>query len=85
VIRSSRSIRLYHVHLKQSPYIHETAQILLDKNQIEKPELWLAEGLPTNLNTKFAEYSPELIGDKNNPNKLVREIIHKDKYKVVLE
>ena len=84
-IRSSRSVQLYHVHLKQSPYIHETAHILLDENQIEIPDTWLTEGLTTYLNSKFAEYPPEIIGDKNKPNKLAKEIIQEDKYKTVLE
>jgi len=84
-IRSNKSIELYHVHLKQSPYIHETAHVLLDNNEFETPDTWLTEGLPIYLNSKFAEYPPELVGDKNNPNKLSQRYVKSDKYKVVLE
>jgi|GEM_PF-3453293 hypothetical protein len=86
-IRSSNSVELYHVHLKQSPYIHETAHILLDENQIEIPDSWLSEGLPTYLNSKFAVYPPELVGDKNNPEELTKDIIRneKEKYELQLE
>ena len=83
--RGSNSVELYHVHLKQSPYIHETAHVLLDNNEFETPDTWLTEGLPIYLNSKLAEYPPELIDDKNNPDELSKKYVKKDKYKVVLE
>lgn len=84
-IRSSNSVELYHVHLKKSPYIHETAHVLLDNNEFETPDTWLTEGLPIYLNSKFAEYPPKLVDDKNNPNKLSQKYIKNENYKVVLE
>ena len=84
-LRDSNSIELYHVHLKQSPYIHETAHILLDENQFETPESWLVEGLPEYLNAKFANYPKELLGNKNNPDKLSQKYIKNSKYKAVLD
>ena len=84
-IRSDKRIELYHVHLKRSPYIHETAHILLDENQFETPESWLVEGLPEYLNAKFANYPKELLGNKNNPDKLSQKYVKNSKYKVVLD
>ena len=84
-IISGGRIRLYHVHLKQSPYIHVTARILLDENDFETPKPWLNIGMANYLGSILADYPADLIGDKNSPDKLTKEIIKDEKYETVVE
>lgn len=84
-IPSNGRIHLSHVHLQKSPYIHETAHILLDENGEEIPDVWLKEGLPTYLNAKFAQYKTEIIGDNNNLEKRTQEYLQNEENKVILE
>jgi len=84
-IRSSGKIKLYHVHLEQSPYIIVTAKMLLDENNFETPPLWLDLGMANYLSSLFADYPSELIGDKNSPDKLAKEILNNDKYDLVVK
>ena len=84
-IISNGRVYLSHVHLKKSPYIHETAHILLDKNAEEVPDPWLKEGLPTYLNAKFGQYKPNIIGDNNNLAKRTQQYLQNEEYEVVLE
>jgi hypothetical protein len=84
-VRSNGRIHLSHVHLQKSPYIHETAHILLDENSEEVPDFWLREGLPTYLNAKLAEYKPEIIGDNNNLEKRTQQYLHNKDYEVLVE
>ncbi len=84
-IPSNGRVHLSHVHLKKSPYIHETAHILLDKNGEEIPDVWLKEGLPTYLNAKFAQYEPKIIGDNNNLDKRTQQYYQNKEFEEVLE
>ncbi len=84
-IISGGRIRLYHVHLKQSPYIHVTARMLLDEDDFETPKPWLNIGMANYLSSIFADYPADLIGNKNSPDKLAKEIIQDDKYETVIE
>ena len=74
-VRSNGRIHLSNVHLQKSPYIHETAHILLDENAEEVPDFWLSEGLPTYLNAKLAEYKPEIVDDNNNLEKRTQQYL----------
>jgi hypothetical protein len=84
-IISGGRIRLYHVHLNQSPYIHVTARLLLDEDDFETPKPWLNIGMANYLGSILADYPADLIGNKNSPDKLAKEIIKDDKYKTVIE
>ena len=84
-VRSNGRIHLSHVDLQISPYIHETAHLLLDKNAEEVSDVWLKEGLPTYLNVKFGQYKTEIIGDRNNLEKRTQKYLQNEDYEVIIE
>lgn len=83
--RGNGRIYLSHVHLQKSPYIHETAHILLEGRTEEAPDYWLAEGLPTYLNTKLAQYPSDIIKNNNNLEVRTQEYFENEDYKVIIE
>lgn len=79
--------RVYLLEVKQhkSPYIHETAHIILDGDASISPDYWLKEGVPIYLNSKFTVDTPEVMKNRISLDELSRIYLQNDKYQLILK